>query len=632
MRRILPRTIQGQLILGTIVVQTILLVIFLSYTISSQREFTRSRARERLLQQVERLANASSVPLSQGHMDALREILEISRITPTIGGARVTDLDGKTLAVTQSNVDQPLSAEERRELGGALKPRLFVTERGQTEAVAPIYVSGQSTGLIWLEPSASATAVNTTSVVNSALWYGGLALLSNLLPIVLIVRGVSRPLRRLREATQQIIRDPESNAGFPLTVTTSNEVGELTRSFNTMVRELEDQRSGLYETLALLDSMLGNAPIGFAFFDQKLRYVRLNQFLADMNGMPINRHLGRRMSEIFPGQLAGGVEQLLETVFTTGEPVRDVEMKGELPSQPGVQRTWICNWYPVRSQQGTVRWVGGVVMEITQRLHSEELLRKTEKLAAAGRLAASIAHEINNPLEAVTNLLYLLETHPQMDEEARQYVAMAQGELARVSEITQQTLRFYRQSTFPVETQIVEVLNSVLTLHQSRLTSARIMVEREMDASISLFGFSGELRQLFANLIGNAVDAMVGGGRLIVRARYGTGRSLQGQWCTGVRVTVSDTGSGMSEETLRRLFEPFYTTKDATGTGLGLWVSDEIIRKHSGTVRVKSRQGEHSGTSFAIFFPEGGLVDTQVALGSDDKLERPSAGAVASRQ
>ncbi|WP_263408289.1 sensor histidine kinase [Terriglobus tenax] len=632
MRRILPRTIQGQLILGTIVVQTILLVIFLSYTISSQREFTRSRARERLLQQVERLANASSVPLSQGHMDALREILEISRITPTIGGARVTDLDGKTLAVTQSNVDQPLSAEERRELGGALKPRLFVTERGQTEAVAPIYVSGQSTGLIWLEPSASATAVNTTSVVNSALWYGGLALLSNLLPIVLIVRGVSRPLRRLREATQQIIRDPESNAGFPLTVTTSNEVGELTRSFNTMVRELEDQRSGLYETLALLDSMLGNAPIGFAFFDQKLRYVRLNQFLADMNGMPINRHLGRRMSEIFPGQLAGGVEQLLETVFTTGEPVRDVEMKGELPSQPGVQRTWICNWYPVRSQQGTVRWVGGVVMEITQRLHSEELLRKTEKLAAAGRLAASIAHEINNPLEAVTNLLYLLETHPQMDEEARQYVAMAQGELARVSEITQQTLRFYRQSTFPVETQIVEVLNSVLTLHQSRLTSARIMVEREMDASISLFGFSGELRQLFANLIGNAIDAMVGGGRLIVRARYGTGRSLQGQWCTGVRVTVSDTGSGMSEETLRRLFEPFYTTKDATGTGLGLWVSDEIIRKHSGTVRVKSRQGEHSGTSFAIFFPEGGLVDTQVALGSDDKLERPSAGAVASRQ
>lgn len=607
MRRILPRTIQGQLIFGTIVVQTALLVFFLTYTISAQRSVTRERARQRLLQQVERLAGACSVPLSQNHMDALKEILETARITPTIDGARVTDLSGRTLAVSESNADAPLSAEERRELMGPVKARLFTTAQGRTEGVAPIFVNGKPMGLIWLEPSSSALANNISVIVTSALWYGGLALLSNLLPILLIVRGVSRPLRKLREATQQIIRDPESNAGFPLVVTASNEVGELTRSFNTMVRELEDQRSGLYETLALLDSMLGNAPIGFAFFDQKLRYVRLNQFLADINGLPINRHLGRKMTEIFPGGLAERVEMLLSTVFDSGEPVRDIEMKGELPSQPGVQRSWICNWYPVRTQQGVVRWVGVVVMEITQRLQAEEALRKTEKLAAAGRLAASIAHEINNPLEAVTNLLYLLQTHPELDSMAREYVSTAQAELARVSEITQQTLRFYRQSTFPVQTQVAEVLDSVLALHQLRLGSARITVERELDPTVSLFGFSGELRQLFANLIGNAIDAMVGGGRLIVRARYGTGRSLRGAWCEGVRVTVSDTGTGMSEETQRRLFEPFYTTKDATGTGLGLWVSDEIIRKHSGTARVKSRQGENAGTTFAIFFPKDGL-------------------------
>jgi len=439
------------------------------------------------------------------------------------------------------------------------------------------------------------------------------------------VRGVSRPLRKLREATHQVIRDPESNAGFPLVVTASNEVGELTRSFNTMVRELEDQRSGLYETLALLDSMLGNAPIGFAFFDQKMRYVRLNQFLADINGMPINRHLGRKMTEVFPGPLAERVEMLLSTVFDSGEPVRDIEMKGELPSLPGVQRSWICNWYPVRTQQGVVRWVGVVVMEITQRLQAEEALRKTEKLAAAGRLAASIAHEINNPLEAVTNLLYLLQTHPELDSTAREYVSTAQAELARVSEITQQTLRFYRQSTFPVQTQVAEVLDSVLALHQLRLGSARITVERELDPTVALFGFSGELRQLFANLIGNAIDAMVGGGRLIVRARYGTGRSLRGVWCDGVRVTVSDTGMGMSEETQRRLFEPFYTTKDATGTGLGLWVSDEIIRKHSGTARVKSRQGDHSGTTFAIFFPKDGLNGVRPTLPNDAAKEAANA-------
>ncbi|MGO4213691.1 PAS domain-containing protein, partial [Terriglobus sp. YAF25] len=371
MRRILPRTIQGQLIFGTIVVQTLLLAIFLTYTVSAQRSVTRERARQRLLQQAERLAGACSVPLSQDHMDALKEILETARITPTIDGARVTDLSGRTLAVSESNADAPLSAEERRELMGPVKARLFITAQGRTESVAPIFVSGKPAGLIWLEPSSSALASNISIIVTGALWYGGLALLSNLLPILLIVRGVSRPLRKLREATQQIIRDPESNAGFPLVVTASNEVGELTRSFNTMVRELEDQRSGLYETLALLDSMLGNAPIGFAFFDQKLRYVRLNQFLADINGLPINRHLGRRMTEVFPGPLSERVEMLLSTVFDSGEPVRDIEMKGELPSLPGVQRSWICNWYPVRTQQGVVRWVGVVVMEITQRLQSE---------------------------------------------------------------------------------------------------------------------------------------------------------------------------------------------------------------------------------------------------------------------
>jgi signal transduction histidine kinase len=264
-------------------------------------------------------------------------------------------------------------------------------------------------------------------------------------------------------------------------------------------------------------------------------------------------------------------------------------------------------------------------MEITQRLQAEEALRKTEKLAAAGRLAASIAHEINNPLEAVTNLLYLLQTHPELDSTAREYVSTAQAELARVSEITQQTLRFYRQSTFPVRTQVAEVLDSVLALHQLRLGSARITVERELDPTVALFGFSGELRQLFANLIGNAIDAMVGGGRLIVRARYGTGRSLRGGWCDGVRVTVSDTGTGMSEETQRRLFEPFYTTKDATGTGLGLWVSDEIIRKHSGTARVKSRQGDHSGTTFAIFFPKDGLNGVRPTLPNDAAKEAANA-------
>ncbi len=146
------------------------------------------------------------------------------------------------------------------------------------------------------------------------------------------------------------------------------------------------------------------------------------------------------------------------------------------------------------------------------------MLRRTEKLAATGRLAASIAHEINNPLEAVTNLLYLLHQQP-LDPEALQYADMAQQELARVSQITQQTLRFYRESSKPVLTNPGELLESVLSLHQGRLHAAKVEVVRRYRDNPALLAFGGEMRQLFANLVGNALDAMPKGGRLILSVR-----------------------------------------------------------------------------------------------------------------
>lgn len=613
MRRFLPRTLLGQLIVGIIAVQTVLLTIFIDSTIRTLREQARVRSEQRMVDQLSRLTALAAEPWVKNDMVSLQTILETARITPTLDVVRVTDLQGNTLAVTASGRNSNLDAAERVELKNPLRPHQFRSKTELLEGVAPILQAGKPVALLWLEPSHSATSANVISVLRVALAYAGIALLVNLLPIILIVRSVTRPLRRLKEATQKIIRNPETNAGFPLPVTATNEVGELTRSFNTMVRELEEQRNGLLDTLALLDSMLGNAPIGFAFYDQKLRYVRLNQFLADIHGLSINRHLGRRPSDIYPGPLSDENEQLLARVFETGEAIRDIELSGDMPHMPGVKRSWLVNYYPVRTQQDYVRWVGVVVVEITERLQAEETLRRTEKLAAAGRLAASISHEINNPLEAVTNLLYLLRTHDSMDPAAVEYVTMAQAELARVSEITQQTLRFYRQSTFPVMTKVSEVLDSVITLYQSRITAARIAVFRRYHTDVEVFGFSGELRQLFANLVGNAVDAMTDGGRLVLTVRRGGGCGADGVWTRGVRIAVSDTGTGMSPETLARIFEAFFTTKDITGTGLGLWVSEEIIQKHGGRVHVRSQQGEKSGTTFMIFFPEGGLQAKNLA-------------------
>lgn len=227
-----------------------------------------------------------------------------------------------------------------------------------------------------------------------------------------------------------------------------------------------------------------------------------------------------------------------------------------------------------------------------------EALRRSEKLAIVGRLAAAIAHEINNPLASVTNLHYLMASASSL-EDVHRYLATADEELARVVEITTQTLRFHRESITPADVDVCAILDSVLKLYERRLASGNIVVDRSFDRSALIIGFAGELRQLVANLISNAVDAMHTGGRLRVRIVRGSERSNGLRH--GIRVVVADTGSGIPVSMREKMFEPFATTKDDTGTGLGLWVSSEIVRKHNGALRFRSRLG--SGTVFSIFLP-----------------------------
>jgi PAS domain S-box-containing protein len=239
--------------------------------------------------------------------------------------------------------------------------------------------------------------------------------------------------------------------------------------------------------------------------------------------------------------------------------------------------------------------------DLTEQKRSRELFHRTEKLAAAGRIAASIAHEINNPLEAVTNCMYLM-SQAEMDGTARKFLQLAERELDRVVHITTQTLRFYRQSTRPVETDVHELFETVIALYEARLRSNSITVIRRFGDIPPVVVFDGEVRQVLANLVGNAIDAMLPqqGGRLMLCTRparnWSTGRE-------GIAITVADTGSGMDVQTARRAFEPFFSTKDNTGTGLGLWVSLEILQKHQGSIRLRTRTGQNSGTVFRIFLP-----------------------------
>lgn len=238
---------------------------------------------------------------------------------------------------------------------------------------------------------------------------------------------------------------------------------------------------------------------------------------------------------------------------------------------------------------------------LAQRRLTEEALLRSEKLAVVGRLAASIAHEINNPLESVTNLLYLIGTSSNLDE-AKIYAATATDELARVSEIAIHTLKFFRQLSKPTSVYLTELVDSALVLYQARLVSARVTVQKDFRACPPITAMAGELRQVIVNMVGNALDAMRGGGTLNIR--IDRGREYSNGSRTGLRLTIADSGSGISPEIKSRLFEPFVSSKADTGTGLGLWVSSEIIRKHGGTIRFKSSSLLRAkGTVFSIFLP-----------------------------
>ena len=239
--------------------------------------------------------------------------------------------------------------------------------------------------------------------------------------------------------------------------------------------------------------------------------------------------------------------------------------------------------------------------DITELKRATAAVLQNEKLAAVGRLASSIAHEINNPLESVTNLLYLARRSAD-PAEIDGYLDTAERELRRVSVITNQTLRFYKQTTSPTYVTCLDLFREALSIYQGRLVNSGILVEKRKRASRPAFCFEGEIRQVLSNLIGNAIDAMhPGGGRLLVRSREAT------DWTSGrkgLALTIADTGTGMPRQLISKIFDAFFTTKGIGGTGLGLWVSREIVDRHAGTLSVRSSQHPtHHGTAIVLFLP-----------------------------
>ncbi len=372
-------------------------------------------------------------------------------------------------------------------------------------------------------------------------------------------------------------------------VVTVMDIDDEKRAAETL-RRSEDRFRRLIET-ASIGVVIGDMAGGLAYMNPTMLHL-LGYTQDDMDADRI------RWDELTPHEYADDDERALEQLKATGmaEPYQKAYLARDgraIPLLVGAVRI-------PSSESAEKEEVAVFLTDLSSQKQAEAALIQSERLAAVGRLAASISHEINNPLESVTNLLYLVSTE-DLPPQAREYMTMASQELARVSQIVGQTLRFHRQSTRPRSVTPQELLDSVLALYQGRMLNARVHPVAEYRGDPKFVCYEGDIRQVLNNLVGNAIDAMRGEGTLRIRSRAAFDSATGVE---GVRITIADSGHGMNADTLRHIFEPFYTTKGIHGTGLGLWISKGIVTKHHGCLRVRSRTGaEPCGTVFALFLP-----------------------------
>jgi PAS domain S-box-containing protein len=309
--------------------------------------------------------------------------------------------------------------------------------------------------------------------------------------------------------------------------------------------------------------------------------------------------IGKPITILIPPELHKDEEMILSRI-RRGERIEHFETVRLRKDGERVQVSLTIS--PIKDDDGQVIGASKIARDISERKRAEEALQRAEKLAATGQVAASIAHEINNPMQALTNILALISYKTARDHDAHQLVLLAEAELNRMSHIARQMLSFYHETTQPVPLKIDEAIEDVLEPMATRLRARHIQLSRQYEFSRPVRAFPVEMRQLFANLISNAAEAAGEGGTITLRVHGGhdwrTGR-------TGVRVLVADNGGGIRPEVRSRVFEPFFTTKADKGTGLGLWVVNGIISRHHGSIHLRSSvQPGRSGTVFSIFIPD----------------------------
>jgi PAS domain S-box-containing protein len=329
-----------------------------------------------------------------------------------------------------------------------------------------------------------------------------------------------------------------------------------------------------------------------------------NAGASRMFGYSAEEIVGQSMLRIIPKELHYEEAEILRKL-RAGERIDHYETTRQKKNGDRIEVSVTIS--PIRDATGRVIGASKIARDISDRKRIEGLLLQSEKLAATGRMAATIAHEINNPLESVINLIFLAREYSAKDNKVHQYLVTAEEELERVSHIARQTLGYYKDTGSPTEVHLHDLIQNVLTVYNSNLLSAGITVDARYNDLQKIAVSRGEMLQIFSNIIANSIDAMRQGGALHISVR-----KFAGTTGDGIQAIIRDSGVGITREHMEKIFEPFFTTKGDLGTGLGLWVAKQLLEKRGGQISVaSSTEKENSGTTITIFIPYA-----QLALGS----------------
>jgi PAS domain S-box-containing protein len=385
---------------------------------------------------------------------------------------------------------------------------------------------------------------------------------------------------------------------------------KLTDAFNSQIKEINLRSDESYDREQWLNTTIRSIGDAVIACDTEGRVVFMNLVAEQLTGWKEADARGLFLHQVFPifnEDTREVVENPVDKVRRLGTVV-GLANHTFLVSKNGTEICIDDSGAPIRDISGKMIGVVLVFRDITERRMSEGALMRAEKLAAAGRLAASVAHEVNNPLEGLTNLIYIARNSGQLDE-IRHLLTQADSELGRIAHITRQSLGFYRETSTPTYFKPTTIVNEVADFYTARGVRQGVSFVIKTTTDREILGAAGELRQVLSNLLANSLDACSSGA--IIRLRVRSATDPRNSLHSGVRITVADTGQGISSEHLENIFEPFFTTKKDTGTGLGLWVSRELVEKQGGSMRVRSRTATPlHGTVFSIFLPAQGEAHT----------------------